>query len=74
MTRVYDRIAVTYRATRHTEPRIAAAILDALGDARTVVNVGAGTELLAFFRGAGVRIVEPSPAVPSDEGLHRPKG
>lgn len=43
MSRVYDRIGVTYRATRHTEPRIAAAILDALGDARAVVNVGAGT-------------------------------
>ena len=29
--------------TRHTEPRIAARIWDALGDARSVLNVGAGT-------------------------------
>jgi SAM-dependent methyltransferase len=39
----YDAIGRTYTATRATEPRIAARIWDALGDARTVVNVGAGT-------------------------------
>ena len=39
---IYDRIGGTYEATRGTDPRIAAAIWDALGDARTVVNVGAG--------------------------------
>ena len=39
----YDVIGRTYAATRATDPRIAAAIWDALGDARTVVNVGAGT-------------------------------
>ena len=39
----YDRIGRTYTATRGTEPRIAARIWGALGDARTVVNVGAGT-------------------------------
>jgi SAM-dependent methyltransferase len=39
----YDRIGRTYAATRATDPRIAAAIWEALGDARTVVNVGAGT-------------------------------
>ena len=39
----YDRIGRTYARTRATDPRIAAAIWDALGDARTVVNVGAGT-------------------------------
>jgi DNA-binding transcriptional MerR regulator len=32
-----------YLATRRTEPRIAARIWDALGDAQTVLNVGAGT-------------------------------
>jgi ubiquinone/menaquinone biosynthesis C-methylase UbiE len=32
-----------YPATRRTEPRIAARIWEALGDARTVLNVGAGT-------------------------------
>ena len=39
----YDAIGRTYTATRATEPRIAARIWAALGDARTVVNVGAGT-------------------------------
>jgi SAM-dependent methyltransferase len=39
----YDSIGRTYTATRRTDPRIAARIWAALGDARTVVNVGAGT-------------------------------
>ena len=38
----YDSIGRTYTATRETDPRIAARIWGALGDARTVVNVGAG--------------------------------
>jgi SAM-dependent methyltransferase len=40
---LYDRLGVTYTATRREDPRIAAAIHAALGDAVTVVNVGAGT-------------------------------
>ena len=40
---LYDTIGATYTATRRTEPRIAAQLWDALGDARTVLNVGAGT-------------------------------
>jgi SAM-dependent methyltransferase len=40
---LYDRIGRTYATTRATDPRIAAAIWNALGDARTVLNVGAGT-------------------------------
>jgi SAM-dependent methyltransferase len=39
---LYDRIGGTYSNTRHPDPRIAAAILAALGNARTVLNVGAG--------------------------------
>ena len=39
---IYDRIGTSYEATRGTDPRIAAAIWAGLGDARTVVNVGAG--------------------------------
>jgi SAM-dependent methyltransferase len=39
----YDAIGRTYTATRGTDPRIAGCIWAALGDARTVVNVGAGT-------------------------------
>lgn len=41
--RLYDTIGVTYSVTRRTEPRIAAQVWAALGDARTVLNVGAGT-------------------------------
>ena len=39
----YDVLGRSYSATRATDPRIASAIWDALGDARSVVNVGAGT-------------------------------
>ena len=40
---LYDTIGATYTVTRRTEPRIAAKIWGALGDSRTVLNVGAGT-------------------------------
>jgi SAM-dependent methyltransferase len=40
---LYDTIGQTYTATRQSDPRIAAQIADALGDAASVVNVGAGT-------------------------------
>ena len=39
----YDRIGRRYTATRRTDPRLAAAIWHGLGDARSVLNVGAGT-------------------------------
>ena len=38
----YDDIGRTYTATRREDPRIAAAVWAALGDAKTVLNVGAG--------------------------------
>jgi SAM-dependent methyltransferase len=38
----YDEIGRTYTATRQTDPRLAAAIWEALGEARSVLNVGAG--------------------------------
>ena len=40
---LYDTIGVNYTVTRHTEPRIAGQVWAALGSARTVLNVGAGT-------------------------------
>jgi SAM-dependent methyltransferase len=40
---LYDTIGGGYTVTRRTEPRIAAQVWAALGDARTVLNVGAGT-------------------------------
>lgn len=39
----YDQIGGGYSLTRREDPRIALAIRKALGDARSVVNVGAGT-------------------------------
>jgi SAM-dependent methyltransferase len=40
--RLYDDIGRTYTATRQEDPRLAAAIWAALGDAESVLNVGAG--------------------------------
>lgn len=40
---LYDAIGLTYSVTRAEDPRIATAIRRALGDATSVVNVGAGT-------------------------------
>src|SRR5580692_9227185 len=56
---LYDTIGATYSVTRRTEPRIAAQVWAALGDARTVLNVGAGTGSYEP-RGRDVTAVEPS--------------
>lgn len=40
---VYDRLGVGYEPVRRTDPTLAAHIWAALGDARTVLNAGAGT-------------------------------
>jgi SAM-dependent methyltransferase len=40
---IYDTIGATYTTTRRPDPRIAAQIHAALGDAETVIDVGAGT-------------------------------
>lgn len=55
---LYDTIGRTYRATRRPDPRVAAAIFAALGDARSVVNVGAGTG--SYEPAEKVLAVEPS--------------
>jgi SAM-dependent methyltransferase len=58
--RLFDSISASYVSTRRADPRIARRIQDALGDATTVVNVGAGTgnyEPLDRF----VIAVDPSP-------------
>jgi SAM-dependent methyltransferase len=39
---LYDSLGVGYGRTRRPDPRIARAIEDALGDARSIINVGAG--------------------------------
>jgi SAM-dependent methyltransferase len=69
---LYDAIGVTYTATRRTEPRIAAQIWAALGDARTVLNVGAGTgsyeppdrQVIAVEPSAVMRAQRPPDAAP----------
>jgi SAM-dependent methyltransferase len=57
---LYDQIGVGYTAHRQPDPRIAAAIVDALGPARSVLNVGAGA---GSYEPTDRRVlaVEPSP-------------
>lgn len=55
---LYDGIGRSYRRTRRADPRIAAAITGALGDAVTVVNIGAGAG--AYEPPGTVLAVEPS--------------
>ena len=40
---LYDRIGASYAGHRRADPRVAAALSNALGDAQAVINVGAGT-------------------------------
>jgi SAM-dependent methyltransferase len=69
---LYDSIGTTYTVTRCTEPRIAAQVWAALGDARTVLNVGAGTgsyepadrEVIAVEPSAVMRAQRPPGAAP----------
>ncbi|MFE1291503.1 methyltransferase domain-containing protein [Streptomyces sp. NPDC058751] len=70
--KLYDAIGSAYPATRRTEPRIAARVWDALGDARTVLNVGAGTgsyeptdrDVTAVEPSAVMRAQRPADAAP----------
>ncbi|HET6817229.1 MAG TPA: class I SAM-dependent methyltransferase [Mycobacteriales bacterium] len=71
-TQLYDAIGGTYSATRRTDPRIARQIWDALGDAQTVLNVGAGSgsyepphrQVLAVEPSAVMRAQRSSDAAP----------
>src|ERR671928_79387 len=73
MSALYDRIGRSYRATRRPDPRIAAQIREALGDARSVLNVGAGTgsyeptdrEVLAVEPSATMIAQRPASAAPA---------
>ncbi len=58
-TAKYARIGVGYREVRRPDPRLAALIAGALGDARTVVNVGAGAGSYEP-KGLEVTAVDPS--------------
>ena len=59
MRALYDTIGVDYANLRRPDPRIAAMIEDALGDARSVLNVGAGA---GSYEPAGRKVsaLEPS--------------
>lgn len=59
----YDRIGRTYRAHRRADPRIAQQVLEALGDAQRVLNVGAGTGSYEPDDGRHVVALEPSAAM-----------
>ncbi|MFF4196766.1 class I SAM-dependent methyltransferase [Nonomuraea sp. NPDC001831] len=69
---LYDLIGAAYTRTRRTDPRIAERIWAALGDARTVLNVGAGTgsyeppdrHVLAVEPSALMRSQRPAGAAP----------
>ena len=69
---LYDTIGGAYAVTRRTEPRIAAQVWAALGDARTVLNVGAGTgsyepadrDVIAVEPSALMRAQRPEGAAP----------
>ena len=58
---IYDRIGRAYASTRRPDPRVDAAIRAALGDAASVVNVGAGAG--SYEPPQTVLAVEPSAAM-----------
>ncbi len=59
MSALYDKIGINYSELRRPDPRIEAAIHAALGDAETILNVGAGTDSYEP-QGKEVTAVEPS--------------
>jgi len=69
---LYDAIGAAYTVTRRTDARIAEQIWAALGDARTVLNVGAGTgsyepsdrDVTAVEPSATMRAQRPAGAAP----------
>jgi SAM-dependent methyltransferase len=74
---VYDHIGVGYTATRRADPYIAQRIMEALGDARSVVNVGAGAgayepgdrEVIAIEPSATMIAQRPPDAAPVIQGV-----
>jgi SAM-dependent methyltransferase len=66
---VYDDIGRGYATTRQADPRIAAAIRRALGDVRTVLNVGAG---VGSYEPADVRVIAVEPSL--EMIRQRPRG
>ena len=73
---LYDSIGTTYTSTRRTDPRIAEQVWTALGNARTVLNVGAGSgsyepsdrDVTAVEPSAVMRALRPAGAAPCVAG------
>jgi SAM-dependent methyltransferase len=61
-TPAYDRMGIDYAEIRRPDPRIEAPLWEALGDARSILNVGAGTGSYEP-RDREVVAVEPSPVM-----------
>ena len=59
MPATYDSIGGTYSKHRRPDPRIAAAMRDAIGDATSVVNIGAGT---GSYEPTGLDVVAVEPS------------
>src|SRR5687768_5610234 len=68
----YGTIGRSYSATRREDPRIASQIHAALGEAASIVNVGAGT---GSYEPAGRRVVavEPSPTMAAQRHERSPQ-
>ena len=62
MGQLYDTIGKAYADYRRPDPRIAAAMVKALGGAQSIVNIGAGT---GSYEPADCNVVavEPSPVM-----------
>jgi SAM-dependent methyltransferase len=60
MATAYDRIGRGYTLTRQPDPRIATMITEALGDVRSVVNVGAGA---GSYEPTGIAVVAVDPSI-----------
>jgi hypothetical protein len=56
---LYERLAQTYHEARRADPRIAELLNAAIGDARSILNVGAGT---GSYEPAGRNVVAVEPA------------
>ncbi|WP_217548767.1 class I SAM-dependent methyltransferase [Streptomyces sp. GbtcB6] len=65
----YGLVGTAYSRVRRTDPRIAAQVHKALGDARTVVNVGAGAGSYEPLD-RHVLPIEPSPAMRAQRPAH----
>ncbi len=73
----YERGGQHYATWRRTDPRIAALVQDALGSARTVLNVGAGAGsyepddryVVALEPSAAMRAQRPAHAMPAVNGV-----